>query len=119
MSDQKVKFGFKVKAQPRKVLVKPEAPIANPRKESISSIEDGRIASRKDAKSNCLTIPMVSGKTQQPGKVPTADDYESVPVEEFGEALLRGMGWKDGDKVEPVKSVPRPKGMGLGFTPSY
>ncbi|XP_074602842.1 uncharacterized protein LOC141856434 [Brevipalpus obovatus] len=118
MSDQKVKFGFKVKAQPRKVLVKPEAPVANPQKESISSIEDGKIASRKDGKSNGLSIPMVTGKVEKPGKVPTADDYESVPVEEFGMALLRGMGWKETDKVEPVKSVRRPKGMGLGFTPS-
>ncbi|PGH15860.1 hypothetical protein AJ80_05391 [Polytolypa hystricis UAMH7299] len=26
-------------------------------------------------------------------------DYASVPVEEFGAALLRGMGWKDGDPI--------------------
>ena len=25
------------------------------------------------------------------------DDYEQVPIEQFGLALLRGMGWKDGD----------------------
>ncbi|MCJ1253136.1 hypothetical protein MMC24_000943 [Lignoscripta atroalba] len=27
------------------------------------------------------------------------DDYAAVPVEEFGAALLRGMGWKEGDVV--------------------
>ncbi|KAI9865947.1 MAG: hypothetical protein M1813_001914 [Trichoglossum hirsutum] len=27
------------------------------------------------------------------------DDYVAVPVEEFGAALLRGMGWKEGDVV--------------------
>jgi len=27
------------------------------------------------------------------------DDYAAVPIEEFGAALLRGMGWKDGDVV--------------------
>jgi hypothetical protein len=29
----------------------------------------------------------------------TLDDYAAVPVEEFGAALLRGMGWKEGDVV--------------------
>lgn len=29
----------------------------------------------------------------------TLDDYARVPVEEFGAALLRGMGWKDGDGI--------------------
>lgn len=29
----------------------------------------------------------------------TLDQYERVPVEEFGAALLRGMGWKDGQEV--------------------
>ena len=27
------------------------------------------------------------------------DDYAAVPIEEFGAALLRGMGWKEGDVV--------------------
>ncbi|MCJ1485219.1 hypothetical protein MMC06_005393 [Schaereria dolodes] len=27
------------------------------------------------------------------------DDYAAVPIEKFGAALLRGMGWKDGDVV--------------------
>ena len=27
---------------------------------------------------------------------PTLDDYQSMPVEEFGAAMLRGMGWKEG-----------------------
>jgi hypothetical protein len=29
----------------------------------------------------------------------TLDDYAAVPIEEFGAALLRGMGWKEGDAV--------------------
>ncbi|RPA95213.1 hypothetical protein L873DRAFT_1792400 [Choiromyces venosus 120613-1] len=31
--------------------------------------------------------------------VPTLDDYAAVPVEEFGAALLRGMGWREGMEV--------------------
>lgn len=26
----------------------------------------------------------------------TLDDYESVPISDFGKAMLRGMGWKEG-----------------------
>jgi hypothetical protein len=53
--------------------------------------------------------------------VSTLEDYERVPVEEFGAALLRGMGWKEGD--EKKGSVARPKDvkrrqnlLGLGAT---
>ncbi|KAK5124064.1 hypothetical protein LTR85_002261 [Meristemomyces frigidus] len=53
----------------------------------------------------------------------TLDDYARVPVEQFGAALLRGMGWKDGEgiglnrgrKAEKTK-VPerRPALLGIG-----
>lgn len=33
------------------------------------------------------------------------ENYVAVPVEEFGAALLRGMGWKDGDVIGNRKSV--------------
>jgi len=29
----------------------------------------------------------------------TEEDYEKVPIEQFGLAMLRGMGWKDGDGI--------------------
>ena len=53
---------------------------------------------------------------------PTIDDYEKIPVEEFGLAMLRGMGWKPGEAVggkmkqviAPLEVSIRPKGMGLG-----
>lgn len=31
--------------------------------------------------------------------VPTLDDYEATPVFDFGPAMLRGMGWKDGEPI--------------------
>jgi hypothetical protein len=53
--------------------------------------------------------------------VSTLEDYERVPVEEFGAALLRGMGWKEGDSKNG--RIPRPKEvkrrqnqLGLGAT---
>jgi hypothetical protein len=46
----------------------------------------------------------------------TLEDYERIPVEEFGAALLRGMGWK-GEKREGAKEVKRRQNLlGLGAT---
>lgn len=47
---------------------------------------------------------------------PTKADYDVVPVEHFGLAMLRGMGLEPGDskKVKPLEVKIRPKGMGLG-----
>ncbi|XP_071441237.1 G-patch domain and KOW motifs-containing protein-like [Hetaerina americana] len=51
----------------------------------------------------------------------TLEDYESVPVEDFGKAMLRGMGWEPGKGigknqrvVPPSAPQLRPKGLGLG-----
>ncbi|EFO25594.2 KOW domain-containing protein family protein [Loa loa] len=51
-------------------------------------------------------------------------DYDSVPIEVFGLAVLRGCGWREGEgigktnkKVVPLRiSSRRPKGLGLGAT---
>ena len=29
----------------------------------------------------------------------TTDDYEEMPIAEFGKAMLRGMGWKEGNAI--------------------
>lgn len=39
-------------------------------------------------------------------EAPTLDEYSSMPVEEFGAAMLRGMGWKDGSGVGKSRSGP-------------
>ncbi|XP_007120994.2 G-patch domain and KOW motifs-containing protein [Physeter macrocephalus] len=54
--------------------------------------------------------------------VPEEADYEAVPVEAYGLAMLRGMGWKPGEGigrtfnqvVKPCVNSLRPKGLGLG-----
>ncbi|CAH2087436.1 unnamed protein product [Euphydryas editha] len=54
--------------------------------------------------------PIIEGQNES-----TLDDYESVPVQEFGLAMLRGMGWtqsKDQSKYKQPQL--RPKGLGLG-----
>ncbi|KAJ9101488.1 hypothetical protein QFC19_005139 [Naganishia cerealis] len=52
-------------------------------------------------------------------EVSTLDDYSSVPIEAFGEAMLRGMGWRpEAPRTGPGVHVPqrRPEGLGLGAT---
>ncbi|XP_047532711.1 G-patch domain and KOW motifs-containing protein [Vanessa atalanta] len=54
--------------------------------------------------------PVIEGQIES-----TLDDYDSVPVQEFGLAMLRGMGWtpsKDQSKYKQPQL--RPKGLGLG-----
>ena len=34
-------------------------------------------------------------------EVSTMDDYDNVPIEQYGLAMLRGMGWKPGILEEP------------------
>ncbi|GBG90266.1 hypothetical protein CBR_g50444 [Chara braunii] len=57
--------------------------------------------------------------------LPDVDDtetYETMPIELFGEALLRGMGWEQGKPlgrradsvIEPMEYRPRPDRLGLG-----
>jgi|UniRef100_A0A8H7K5T5 hypothetical protein len=49
------------------------------------------------------------------GEVSTLADYDAMPVEEFGAALLRGMGWDGSEKGPKVKQVKRrPNRLGLG-----
>ncbi|KAF5296369.1 hypothetical protein FQR65_LT10261 [Abscondita terminalis] len=51
----------------------------------------------------------------------TLEDYESIPISDYGMAMLRGMGWSEGmgigkknKSIQVVEPSLRPKGMGLG-----
>uniref|UniRef100_A0A2A4IVX3 KOW domain-containing protein n=1 Tax=Heliothis virescens TaxID=7102 RepID=A0A2A4IVX3_HELVI len=62
-----------------------------------------------------LAIPTAAKPVMTGEKESTLDDYESVPIQQFGMAMLRGMGWtpsKDGSKYKQPEL--RPKGLGLG-----
>ncbi|XP_046966796.1 G-patch domain and KOW motifs-containing protein [Vanessa cardui] len=62
-----------------------------------------------------LVLPM-NAKPVLEGQIEsTLDDYDSVPVQEFGLAMLRGMGWTPSNDQSKYKQPQlRPKGLGLG-----
>ena len=55
-----------------------------------------------------------------------AEAYAAMPIENFGEAMLRGMGWTEGravckgnkKEVQAATYVRRPEGLGLGAKPA-
>ena len=55
-----------------------------------------------------------------------AEKYAAMPIENFGEAMLRGMGWTEGravckrekEEVKAAMPVSRPTGLGLGAKPA-
>ncbi|CAK9295044.1 unnamed protein product [Gordionus sp. m RMFG-2023] len=65
-------------------------------------------------------------KIDQPFSLPNVSvvnpDYNVIPIEEYGQAILKGMGWKPGDPIglrsktviAPITPMLRPKGLGLG-----
>lgn len=68
-----------------------------------------------------LVLPATADQLPLDGaKESTMDDYEEIPIKQFGLAMLRGMGWKDEenpkskDPLKPDGPVLRVKGMGLG-----
>ncbi len=65
-------------------------------------------------------IPLLSrSKPNLEAKETTLDAYERIPVESFGAAMLRGMGWKgeeNDSNDETIKA--RPHLLGIGARPS-
>ncbi|KAL1456691.1 hypothetical protein WDU94_001399 [Cyamophila willieti] len=64
-----------------------------------------------------FSLPLTTNAPKEGEKESTLDDYENIPIQEFGLAMLRGMGWKpdpNKNKNKPTDIVLRPKGLGLG-----
>lgn len=56
----------------------------------------------KNAKAEATTVKVLEVPKSEDTVVlegkeePTIDDYENVPISDYGMAMLRGMGWKEG-----------------------
>lgn len=66
-----------------------------------------------------LSLPLKADELTIDGAVEsTLNDYEDIPITQFGLAMLRGMGFKDevksDKKVATDEPMVRPKGLGLG-----
>ncbi|XP_053996002.1 G-patch domain and KOW motifs-containing protein [Hylaeus anthracinus] len=84
-------------------------------------IEDLKSNEKQQTETNSLTLPVVEDQSLRGTEQSSLEDYEKIPVDAFGVAMLRGMGWQPGKgigKNEKIVSavIPelRPKGMGLG-----
>lgn len=70
----------------------------------------------------CASSEHVADSELHAETIPEEANYEAVPVESYGLAMLRGMGWKPGEGigrtfnqvVKPRVNSLRPKGLGLG-----
>lgn len=66
-----------------------------------------------------LSLPLKVDELPLDGAVEsTLNDYEEIPISQFGMAILRGMGFKDEVKSDKKPAIEepmvRPKGLGLG-----
>lgn len=84
-------------------------------------IEELKSKEQQETKTNDFTLPLVEDQSLRGQEQSTLEDYERIPVDVYGFAMLRGMGWQPGKGIgrnEKVVSavIPelRPKGMGLG-----
>ncbi|KAM9038513.1 LOW QUALITY PROTEIN: G-patch domain and KOW motifs-containing protein [Sarcophilus harrisii] len=86
--------------------------------ESRRALQEGPGA---EASAASMAIPLVARADADAAPESVGADYEAVPVEAYGLAMLRGMGWKrEGigrtfkQVVKPRENPLRPKGLGLG-----
>ncbi|XP_053212432.1 G-patch domain and KOW motifs-containing protein-like [Panonychus citri] len=116
--EKKISFSFKRKPDTRG-FVKPKEEVKKTTEEYVTSIEGRRIESLggggggEGSSSSQLVIPLTKGQkiSDEP------NNYDDIPVEGFGVAMLRGMGWTENDdQIKPIETYIRPKGAGLGST---
>lgn len=84
-------------------------------------IENLKVSEEAEDDASKFTVPLTADEVKLGGAKPSSmDDYDNVPIAQFGLAMLRGMGWKDEEHKAKQKSleddmiVCRPKGLGLG-----
>lgn len=71
----------------------------------------------EESNGGTIAVPLNTEKLSLNGAVESSlDDYDRIPITQFGLGMLRGMGLKDEEIISKRYKEPelRPKGMGLG-----
>ncbi|XP_068953354.1 G-patch domain and KOW motifs-containing protein [Petaurus breviceps papuanus] len=100
----------------------PEDGVLRQAVEELIAESQAQQAPGSDAAEPPTAIPLVARAEAAAAPEAVGADYEAVPVEAYGLAMLRGMGWKPGEGigrtfkqvVTPRENALRPKGLGLG-----
>ncbi|XP_018337671.1 PREDICTED: uncharacterized protein LOC108745801 isoform X2 [Trachymyrmex septentrionalis] len=90
--------------------------------QAVKEIIEDLNATEKNKDDLCdITLSLVKRQNLEGAEESTLEDYEKIPLNVFGSAMLRGMGWKPGEGigknpklVTPIVPELRPIGMGLG-----
>ncbi|EKG13430.1 hypothetical protein MPH_09456 [Macrophomina phaseolina MS6] len=140
--EEKPVFGLNIVNKAGTEDANPEAEATNGAEESAAPAEpaapktEDQLALEAllgEGKSSGLVVPIAENEEeafhrdyQLAPDVATLEEYEAVPVEEFGAAMLRGMGWKEGEAigrrkgqkaVQPRVVERRPALLGIGAKP--
>lgn len=114
-----------IKTEPVDDVEMKEEPAAEPQNETLEQQAARELVEDLQAKVvktevKVFEVPINPDELPLEGaKESSLDDYDKVPITDFGKAMLRGMGWKDEEKDDSKKidldgPILRPKGMGLG-----
>ncbi|CCF58401.1 hypothetical protein KAFR_0E02480 [Kazachstania africana CBS 2517] len=131
-------LNIKSKGKNKKKRSKPAGSTVDIFNEGVDGLQDEELASSKKRKIRITEISKFTEEnenakkdaelvismdnTDEPTKMVTSvEEYETVPVELFGEAMLRGMGWdgkyeKEEEKAKSIneKKQIHPEGLGIG-----
>ncbi|KAK6612065.1 g-patch domain protein [Botrytis cinerea] len=116
-NDEEIKWGLTVKTKVKEELIDSERTIEQTTQ--VAKVADNPKIKTEDE----LAIEALMGSKEDAYKraiasapdISTLEDYDAVPVEEFGAALLRGMGWDGKERKGGGKEVKRRQNLlGLG-----
>lgn len=113
----------------KKDIVNPILKPKNPQENEVATLDEmavqailhscqKREGDEEEEDTKIVEVPLIVDP-QEGKEMSTADDYKNVPINKFGMAMLRGMGWEppktSGKNPQLISDIiPRSKGMGLG-----
>ncbi|XP_033224803.1 uncharacterized protein LOC117177872 isoform X1 [Belonocnema kinseyi] len=79
---------------------RPEEPATTLEEQAAQEIlRDLQMQGERTEQTNIPVVPLPEDESLIGKKESTLDDYEQVPIDKYGEAMLRGMGWQPGKGI--------------------